>query len=185
MAPLIYSLACSLDGYIEDPSGSFDWSEPDEDVHSFINERLRGVGTYLFGRRMYETMRVWDDPAAFAGDSAAMWAFAEIWQASDKVVYSRTLPVVSTGRTRLEREFEPDVVRRLKEEADRAIEVGGPGLADAAFRAGLVDEVYLYVAPVVVGGGKPVLPSGVRLDLDLREVERFGNGTVFLGYSVR
>jgi dihydrofolate reductase len=184
MAPLIYSLTCSLDGYIEDPSGSFDWSAPDEEVHSFINERLRGVGTYLFGRRMYETMRVWDEPAAFAGDSAAVWAFAEIWQASDKVVYSKTLPAVSTAHTRLEREFDPDGIRRLKQEADRPLEVGGPGLAAAAFRAGLVDEVYLYVIPVALGGGKPALPEGIRLDLDLREVQRFGNGTVFLGYAV-
>jgi dihydrofolate reductase len=185
MVPLIYSLTCSLDGYIEDATGSFDWAAPDEEVHHFVNDRQRSVGTYLFGRRMYETMRVWDDPDAFVGDSAAMREYAEIWEAIDKVIYSRSLAEVSTRRTRLERSFEPDAVRRLKEAADRRIEVAGPGLAVEAFRAGLIDEVYLFVVPVIVGGGKPALPDGVRLDLRLEEERRFGNGTVFLAYRMR
>ena len=185
MAPLIYSLTCSLDGYMEDTTGSFDWAAPDEDVHRFINERLRPVGTYLFGRRMYETMRVWDDPAVFAGGPAPMREFAEIWQAADKVVYSRSLETTSTARTRLEREFDVEAVRTLKEDADRMLEVGGPGLAAAAFRAGLVDEVRLFVVPVILGGGKRALPDGVRLDLRLEDEHRFANGTVFLAYRTR
>jgi dihydrofolate reductase len=185
MASLVYTATISLDGYAEDASGSLDWSAPDEEVHRFIDDRLRDVGTYLFGRRMYETMRVWEDPAAFLGESAAMRDFAQFWRASDKVVYSRTLPAVTTARTRLEREFEPDAVRRLKEESDRPLSVGGSELAAAAFRAGLVDEVHLYVAPVVVGGGKPALPSGARLDLGLADEHRFTSGTVFLRYRVR
>lgn len=182
MAPLIYSLRCSLDGYIEDASDSFDWAAPDPEVHAFVNDRQRSVGTYLFGRRMYETMRVWEDPDAFVGDSATMRDYAAIWQAVDKVVYSRSLEAVSTARTRLERAFDPDAVRKLMDDADRPVEVGGPGLAAAAFRAGLVDEVALFVTPVVVGGGKPALPRDVRLGLDLAEVRRFANGTVFLRY---
>jgi dihydrofolate reductase len=185
MALLIYSTSCSLDCYIEDPSGSFDWSAPDEAVHSFVNDRLRPVGTYLFGRRLYETMRVWEDPAAFAGESAAMWEFAEVWQGADKVVYSRTLEAASTARTRLEREFDPEAVRAVKDTADRPLVVGGAGLAAAAFRAGLVDEVQLFVYPVVVGGGKPALPDGVRLDLTLEEERRFTNGAVYLRYGCR
>jgi dihydrofolate reductase len=185
MAPLIYSLTCSLDGYIEDATGSFDWAEPDAEIHAFINDRLRSVGTYLFGRRMYETMRVWDDPAAFVGESPEMREFAESWRVADKVVYSRTLETTSTARTRLEHEFDVDAVRKLKDEADRTLEVAGPGLAVAAFRAGLVDEVYLYVVPAIVGGGKRVLPAGVRLDLELTEERRFANGTVFLAYRSR
>src|SRR4051794_23409405 len=177
MAPLIYSLSCSLDGYIEDATGSFDWSAPDPEVHAFVNDRQRSVGTYLFGRRMYETMRVWDDPDAFVGDSATMRDYAAIWQGIDKVVYSRSLAQTDSARTRLERSFEPDVVRGLKEAADRTIEVGGPGLATAAFHAGLVDEVHLFVSPVILGGGKRAVPDGVRLDLRLDEEHRFANGT--------
>src|SRR4051794_192281 len=145
MAPLIYSVTCSLDGYMEDATGSFDWTAPDAEVHAFVNDRQRSVGTYLFGRRMYETMRVWDDPDAFVGDSAEMRDYAAIWQAIDKVVYSRSLAEVSTRRTRLEREFDEGAVRRLKDDADRPVEVGGVGLAVGAFRAGLVDEVHLFV----------------------------------------
>jgi dihydrofolate reductase len=185
MAKLIYSAISSLDGFIEDSDGRFDWAEPDEEVHAFINDRQRSVGTYLFGRRMYETMAVWDDPDAFVGDSAEMRDYAAIWQGIDKVVYSRSLETVATARTRLEREFDLDAVRQLTDHADRPIEVGGPGLAAPAFRAGLVDEVYLFVVPVIVGGGKPALPDGVRLDLRLEEERRFGNGTVFLAYRMR
>jgi dihydrofolate reductase len=184
MAPLIFSMSCSLDGYVEDATGSIDWGAPDAEVHGFVNDRQRGVGTYLFGRQLYETMRVWDDADSFAADSPEMRDYAAIWDGIDKVVYSRSLEEVSTRRTRLERSFEPDAVRRLKEEADRPIEVGGPGLAAAAYRAGLVDEIYLFVVPVILGGGKRALPDGVRLDLALREEHRFAGGTVFLRYAV-
>ena len=182
MPPLRYTAITSLDGYIEDATGSFDWAEPDEEVHAFVNDLEGAVGTYLYGRRMYETMTFWEDSAAFAGAPAHVRDFAAIWQSADKVVYSRTLPATSTARTRLEREFDPDAVRRLKAGADRPLTVGGAGLAAAAFRAGLVDEVHLFVTPVVVGGGKPALPSGVWVDLDLADVRRFANGTVLLRY---
>jgi dihydrofolate reductase len=185
MAPLIFSMSCSLDGYVEDATGSIDWGAPDADVHAFVNDRQRSVGTYLFGRRLYETMRGWDDPDAFAGDSPEMREYADIWDGIDKVVYSRSLQGVSTRRTRLERTFDVEAVRRLKEEADRLIEVGGPELAAEAYRAGLVDEVRLFVVPVVLGGGKRALPDGIRLDLALREEHRFAGGTVFLSYAVR
>jgi dihydrofolate reductase len=184
MAPLIYSLTCSLDGYIEDASGSFDFSAPDAEVHGFINDVQRPVGTYLFGRRMYETMRVWDDPDTFVGDSAEMRDYAAIWDGIDKVVYSRSLPGTTTRRTRLERSFDAEAVRRLKESADRPIEVGGPELASGAFHAGLVDEVHLYVVPAIVGGGKRALPDGVRLDLSLDDEHRFAGGWVYLRYRV-
>src|SRR3712207_2510985 len=185
MAPLIYSLSCSLDGYMEDATGSFEFTAPDEEVHAFVNDLQRSVGTYLLGRRMYETMRVWDDPDAFVGDSAAMRDYAAIWEAIDKVVYSRGLAQTATRRTRLEREFEPAAIRGLKESAGRPIEVGGPGLAAAAFGSGLVDQVHLFVVPVIVGGGKRALPDGVRLDLSLDDEHRFANGTVFLRYTVQ
>jgi dihydrofolate reductase len=185
MAPLVYSPITSLDGYTEDASGSFDWAAPDEEVHAFVNDRERSIGTYLYGRRMYETMRFWEHPDAFADESATVREYAAIWQAADKVVYSRTLQQPSTARTRLEAEFHPDAVRKLKADADRPISVGGPELAAAAFRAGLVDEVALFLTPVMVGGGKPALPSDVRLGLDLAEVHRFAHGAVYLRYTVR
>jgi dihydrofolate reductase len=185
MAPLRYSAIVSLDGYIEDASGSFDWAAPSDEVHAFVNDVERTVGTYLYGRRMYETMRAWAEPDAFAGASAVMRDYAGIWQAADKVVYSRTLPAPSTPRTRLERGFDADAVRTLAADADRAISVGGPGLAATALRAGLVDEVDLFVVPVLVGGGKPALPDGVRLGLELRDVHRFADGTVYLSYRTR
>jgi len=176
---LIYSLSASLDGFMEDEQGNFDWGAPDDEVHSFINDQLRPVGTYLFGRRMYETMAVWD---TMEDEHPAMREFAEIWRSADKIIYSRTLDAVTTRRTRLEREFDPDAILRLKESAERDIEVGGPSLAVDAFRAGIVDEVRLFVVPVVVGGGKPALPRGVRLDLELLEERRFAGGTVYLRY---
>ena len=176
---LIYSLSASLDGFMEDEQGNFDWGAPDDEVHSFINDQLRPVGTYLFGRRMYETMAVWD---TMDDEHPAMREFAEIWRSADKIIYSRTLDAVTTRRTRLEREFDPDAILRLKESAERDIEVGGPSLAVDAFRAGIVDEVRLFVVPVVVGGGKPALPRGVRLDLELLEERRFAGGTVYLRY---
>jgi dihydrofolate reductase len=181
MADLIYAALASLDGYIEDEDGKFDWAKPDEEVHSFVNELERGVGTYLYGRRLYETLAVWetlplDEQPEYIRD------YAELWRASDKIVYSRTLDTVSTSRTRIERDFDADAVRRLKDEAERDLAVGGAELAAEAFRAGLVDELHLLLAPVLVGGGKRALPDDVRLPLDLVGERRFGSGFVHLHY---
>ena len=184
MGKLIYTAIASLDGYIEDQDGKFDWSAPDEEVHGYINDLERPHGTHLYGRRLYEVMAVWENPDAFAGDSPEMRDFAELWQAVDKVVYSRTLDSVSSARTRIEREFDPEAVRQMKAAADRDISIGGPELAGHAFRAGLVDECHLYLSPVIVGGGKPALPDGVRLGLELLGEHRFGNGVVHLHYGV-
>lgn len=184
MAQLIYSMICSLDGYVEDADGNFDWAAPDEEVHAFVNELERPVGTYLYGRRMYETMAYWETGGDEPEQAAAMRDFARIWRAADKVVYSRTLDGVSTARTRLERELDPAAVRRLKETADQDLTVGGPGLAAEALAAGLVDELQLLLVPVVVGAGKRALPTDLRLDLELRDQRRFANGTVHLRYSV-
>jgi dihydrofolate reductase len=181
MARLIFSMTQSLDGYIADEAGRFDWTEPDGEVHDFVNDLLRGVGTYLFGRRLYEVMVVWETLSL--DDQPRQTAeYAEIWRATDKVVYSKTLPAPSSARTRIERAFDPEAVRRMKAEADRDLEVGGPGLAAHAFRAGLVDEIHLFVVPVVVGGGTRALPEGARFDLELVDERRFGNGTVYLRY---
>jgi dihydrofolate reductase len=181
---LIYSAIMSVDGYLEDERGKFDWAKPDEEVHTFVNELERPVGTHLYGRRMYEVMTYWETDT-FADQPRYIQEFAEIWQAADKIVYSRTLETVSTPRTRLERSFEPDAVAQLKASAERDLIVGGPGLATEAFRAGLVDDVHLFVAPVAVGGGKPALPDDFRLDLELLDERRFGNGMVFLQYHMR
>ena len=184
MARLIYSAIASLDGYVADESGNFDWAAPDEDVHRFVNELERPIGTYLYGRRMYETMVFWGiadvaDMPPFVRD------FAEIWRAADKVVYSKTLKTASTARTRIERAFDPDAVRQLKASAERDVSVGGAELAARAIEAGLVDEYQLFGAPVVVGGGKRWLPDHVRLDLELLDVRRFGSGFVYLRYRPR
>jgi len=185
MAMLTYAAITSLDGYIEDAEGRFNWAAPDAEVHAFVNDLERPVGTHLYGRRMYETMAVWQTVGDEPGVSAAEADFAEVWRGRDKVVYSRTLDAVSTPRTRLEREFDPEAVRRMKEAADRDLSVGGPGLAQHAFRAGLVDEVHLFVFPVVVGGGKAGLPRDVRVELELLDVRRFGNGVVHLHHRTR
>jgi dihydrofolate reductase len=185
MANLIYTAIASLDGYIADEQGTFDWAVPDEEVHRFINDLERGVGTYLYGRRMYETMAGWETDADLAAQSEVMRDFAEIWQAAEKIVYSRTLESVSTQRTRLERDFDPEAVRRMKASAGSDLAVAGPELAAHAFRAGLVDECHLFVAPVIVGGGKKSLPDGVRLDLELLAERRFGSGMVHLRYGAR
>jgi dihydrofolate reductase len=186
MAKLSYTAITSLDGYIEDESGAFDWAVPDPEVHAFVNDLERPVGTHLYGRRMYETMAVWQTIGAEPADTSPEEVdFAEVWRGLDKVVFSRTLDAVSTPRTRLEREFDPDAVRRLKDAADRDLGIGGPGVAQHAFRAGLVDEVHLLVFPVVVGGGKPGLPRGVRVQLELLDQRRFGNGVVHLHYGRR
>jgi dihydrofolate reductase len=183
MAKLIYSAIASLDGYIADKDGNFDWAAPGAEVHSFVNDLERPVGTYLYGRRMYETMAAWDT-RRLAGQPAEMGEFAQIWRAADKVVYSKTLEAVSTGRTRLVREFDADAVRRLKAGAERDLTIGGPELAAQALAAGVVDELQLFLTPVVVGGGKHSLPTTAMLQLDLLDQRRFGNGMVYLRYAV-
>ena len=183
MAKLIYSAITSLDGYVADANGDFDWAAPDEEVHAFVNDLERQIGTYLFGRRMYEVMAVWEHPEAFA-DEPVTQDFARIWKAADKVVYSSTLDTVSSERTRIERSFEPDDIRRMKAESDRDIGVGGPHLAAAALRASLVDECHFFLCPFVVGGGIASLPDGVRFGLDLLHEHRFANGVVHLHYRV-
>jgi dihydrofolate reductase len=185
MGKLIYFAIASLDGYVADADGKFDWGEPDEEVHTFVNDLERPVGTYLYGRRLYEVMAVWDDAEAFSDPPPHIQDFARLWQAADKVVYSTTLDAVSSARTRIEREFDPEAVRRMKAAAERDLTVGGPALAAHAFRAGLVDECHLILAPVVVGGGKQSLPDDVRLDLELVDERRFGNGMVHLRYRTR
>jgi dihydrofolate reductase len=179
---LIYSAIASLDGYVNDADGTFDWAAPDAEVHVFVNDLERPVGTYLYGRRMYETMAGWETDRRLAEHSPVMRDFAGIWQAADKIVYSRTLDAVATARTRIERELEPEAVRRLKATSGSDLAVGGPGLAASVFRAGLVDEIHLFVVPVVVGGGKRALPEGVRLELELLDERRFAGGFVFLRY---
>lgn len=185
MGKLVYAANASLDGYLEDPSGAFDFSVPDEEVHQFWNDHERGIGTSLYGRRMYATMRVWEDDDWLTDQPAVVREYAGIWRDTDKVVYSTTLDAVSTARTRIERAFDADAVRRLKEGSDRDLSVGGAGLGAEAFRHGLVDEIVLVLCPVTVGGGKPALPLGVRLDLDLLDHRRFGNGNLYVRYAVR
>lgn len=184
MAKLTYFAIQSLDGYIEDERGKFDWGEPDEEVHTFINDLERSVGTYLYGRRMYEVMIAWET-LSLPDQPSHLRDFAEIWRAADKIVYSRTLDNVSSEKTTIERAFDPEAVRRLKESTESDLAVGGPELAATAFRAGLVDELHVFVVPVAVGGGKPSLPSGVRLDLELLDERRFGSGFVFLRYACK
>ena len=185
MAKLIYSAITSLDGYIEDEEGKFDWAAPDEEVHAFVNDLERGVATYLYGRRMYETMAVWETDEALAAESDVMRDFARIWQAADKIVYSRTLEAASTDRTRIERDFDPAAVRGMKASARGDLAVGGPALAAHAFNGGLVDELHLFVAPIVVGAGKRSLPENVRLDLELLAQHRFRDGMLHLRYRAR
>jgi dihydrofolate reductase len=182
MAKLIYSMITSLDGYVADEDGKFDWAAPDEDVHLFVNELERSVGTYLYGRRMYEVMAYWETAADGPGQPAFAREYAEIWKAADKIVYSTTLETVASESTRIERAFDPEVVNRAKETAERDISVGGPNLAAHAIRAGLVDEYHLFITPVVVGGGTAALPDRVRLGLELLDERRFGNGFVHLHY---
>jgi dihydrofolate reductase len=182
MANLIYSHIASLDRYIADENGKFDWAEPDEEVHAFVNELERSVGTFLLGRRMYEVLVHWET-IGHDDQPQSILDFAEIWRAADKIVYSKTLDAVSSARTRIERDFDPRIVRELKAAADRDLTVGGPVLAAEAFRAGLIDEVCLFLVPVVVGGGKPCFPADVRFKLTLLDERRFGNGTVHLRYA--
>ena len=182
MAKLIYSAIASLDGYIADETGNFDWAAPDDEVHAFVNELERPIGTYLYGRRMYEVMVAWETTLSSGEQHPVMRDFAEIWQAADKIVYSRTLDSVSSARTRIERAFDPEAVREMKANATRDISVGGPELAAQAINAGLVDEIQLFLTPIVVGGGKRFLPADVRLELELQDERRFGNGVVYLRY---
>ena len=184
MSKLIYSAIASLDGYIADEDGNFDWAAPDEEMHAFVNDLERPVGTYLYGRRMYETMVYWETAHTVA-DHPVEQDFTEIWQAAEKIVYSKTLKTVSSARTRIERAFDPDAIREMKASAERDISVGGPDLAAHTFRTGLVDECHLFVAPIVVGGGKPSLPKDVRVKLELLDERRFGSGTVYLRYRTR
>jgi len=185
MAKLIYSAITSLDGYVADEDGKFDWAEPDEEVHTFVNDLERPVGTYLYGRRMYEVMVAWEAVHPLPEQQPFIKDFAEIWQAADKIVYSKTLETVSSARTRIERDFDPETVRQMKATAGRDITVGGPDLAAHAIRAGLVDECHLFVAPIAVGGGKRALPNNVCLKLELLDERRFGNGVVHLHYRTR
>ena len=182
MASLIYTAITSLDGYVADTDGKWDWSVPDREVHAVVNQLEARSGTHLYGRRMYDVLKAWE---TMESDEPEMRDYARIWQGADKIVYSRTLQSPSSARTRIEREFSPDAVRALKASAERDITIGGPELAAEAIRAGLVDELHLFVSPVVVGGGQAALPDGVRWDLELVGERRFANGVVYLHYGAR
>ena len=183
MGQLIYSAITSIDGYIEDATGAFDWAAPDAEVHAFVNDEEREIGTYLYGRRMFETMKVWDDTSNFPDSDPVLLDYATVWQAADKIVYSTTLAGVSTGRTRLQHRFDPDEVAAMVRASDQDVSIGGPTLAARAFEAGIVDQVQLYLNPVAVGAGKPALPG--QLQLELQAQERFNSGVVFLHYAVK
>jgi len=185
MAKLIYSAIRSLDGYIADEDGNFDWAAPDVEVHAFVNDLERRIGTYLYGRRMYDVMRFWETAATGSDQPSVVKDYARIWQAADKIVYSKTLAMASTARTRIERDFDPVTVRQMKATTERDISVGGPDLAAQAFKAGLVDELHLFLVPIAVGGGKPALPDHVRVKLELLDECRFGSGVVHLHYRTR
>jgi dihydrofolate reductase len=190
MAKLIYVMPTSLDGYVEDETGTFDWGTPDEEGFAFINDLERPIGTYLYGRKMYQTMAVWETPDVIPpdvvpGGTPAMLDFARTWQAADKIVYSKSLETVSTPKTRLERDFDPQVIRDLKAQLPHDVTVGGPTLAEHAIRSGLVDEIHLFVVAIVIGGGKRVLPGNVVVKLDLLDERRFANGMVYLRYQTR
>jgi dihydrofolate reductase len=185
MAKLIYAALTSLDGYVADETGNFDWAVPDEEVHGFINDLERPIGTYLYGRKMYETMAGWERPDLIPHRTPAMLDFARIWQTAEKIVYSTTLQTVPTARTRLERRFEPKVIRELKAGASRDVSVGGPTLAAHAIRAGLVDEYHLFMAPIIVGSGNPYLPGKVPVKLELLDERSFANGMVHVRYRAK
>ncbi len=181
MATLIYSAIASLDGYVADDAGKFDWAAPSEEVHAFVNDLERPIGTYLYGRRMYEVMVAWETPETFARRPVSL-DFAQIWQAAEKVVYSTTLEEPRSARTRIERAFDPEEVRQLKARSVHDVSVGGADLAAQAIRAGVVDELQLFLTPIIVGGGTPALPDKARVPLDLVDERRFGDGTVYLRY---
>jgi len=185
MTNLIYVANTSLDGYTEDKDGKFDWTDPSEEVFRFITNLVRATHTHLYGRRMYETMMLWETDPKLAAESPLSRDFAEVWQAANKIVYSRTLETISTRKTQLERTFDPEAIRQLKEAVEHDILIGGPELAAHALRSGLLDECHLFLIPILVGDGKSALPDNVRLKLELLEERRFGNGTVFLRYRTR
>jgi dihydrofolate reductase len=185
MSRLIYSAITSLDGYVADVDGNFDWAAPDDDVHTAVNDLMRPVGAYLLGRRMYEVLAYWETAHTIPGLRPVALDFARIWQGADKVVYSRTLAAAATARTRIERSFDPESVRRMKASAGRDLIVGGPHLAGQALAAGLVDECHLFLVPIVVGGGNRSLPDGVRVRLELLHERRFDSGTVHLRYRTK
>ena len=185
MANLIYVANTSLDGYTEDKDGKFDWTEPGDEYFRFITNLVRATPTHLYGRRMYESMKVWETDPHLAAESPLRRDFAEVWQAANKIVYSSTLETISTRKTQLERTFDPETIRHLKGTVEHDIHIGGPELAAHAFRAGLIDEYHLFLIPIMVGGGKSALPDDVRLELELLDERRFGNGTVFLRYRTR
>jgi dihydrofolate reductase len=184
VASLVYAVICSLDGYVADERGNFDWAAPDDEVHAFVNDLERRPGTHLYGRRLYEVMVAWETVPATA-DPPVIGEYAEIWRSAEKIVYSRTLETVSSAKTRIEPEFDPEAVRQMKATSERDISIGGPGLAAEAIRAGLVDEYHFFLVPAVVGGGTRALPDGVRLDLELLDERRFRVGTVHLHYRTK
>jgi dihydrofolate reductase len=184
MPKLIYQAIASLDGYVEDETGNFGWAAPDDEVHAFVNDLERPIGTYLYGRRMYETMVFWETVSTGTDQSVVSRDFAEIWRTADKVVYSRSLETVSSARTRIERDLDPETVRRLKETSTSDITIGGPEIAGRALALGLVDECHLFLGPIVVGGGKRALPDGLRARLELLDERRFANGVIYLRYRV-
>jgi len=185
MANLIYVANTSLDGYTEDKDGKFDWTEPGEEYFRFITNLVRATRTHLYGRRMYETMMGWETDRNLAAESPLRRDFAEVWQAANKIVYSRTLETIATRKTQLEHSFDPEAIRQLKAFGEHDILIGGPELASHAFRAGLIDECHLFLIPILVGGGKSALPDNVRLELELLAERRFSNGTVYLRYRTR
>lgn len=185
MANLIYMAISSLDGYTEDRDGKFDWSSPDDEVFAFVSHLIRATGTHLYGRRMYETMMVWETDPTLAAESPLMRDFAEIWQAANKIVYSRTLEAGSTRNTRIECDFNPETVRQMKRSVEKDILIGGPEMATHAFRSGLIDECHLFLIPIILGGGKPSLPANVRFELELLDERRFTSGVVFLRYRTK
>jgi dihydrofolate reductase len=185
MAKLIYSSIASADGYVEDKEGEIDWGAPDDEVHAFVNDLERPIGTYLYGRRMYETMVYWETVGTGGDQAAVARQFAEIWRAAEKIVYSRTLQAPSSGRTLIERDFDPAAIRRLKESSARDISIGGAELAGEAIAAGLVDECHLFLVPIIVGGGKRALPDDIRTELELLAEHRFQSGVVHLHYGLR
>jgi dihydrofolate reductase len=185
MAKLIYAAITSLDGYVADEDGNFDWAAPDEEVHAFVNDLERQIGTYLYGRRIYEVMVYWETAHTRTDQQPVEQDYARIWQAADKIIYSKSLQTVSSARTRVETDFNPEAVRQLKGSARQDISIAGPNLAGQAIEAGLVDELHLFLNPVVVGGGNPALSSNVRLDLELLDEHRFSRGVVHLHYRIR
>jgi dihydrofolate reductase len=185
MAKLIYAAISSLDGYVADAEGKFDWSAPDQEVHRFVNDLERPIGTHLYGRRMYEVMRYWETAPTGNDEPSAEQEYAKIWQTADKIVYSKSLERASTGKTRIERDFDPEAIQQLKAAAARDISVSGPTLAAQALKLGLVDECHLFLSPIVVGGGNPALPDNVRLVFELLDERRFSNGVVHLHYRVK